>query len=50
MRTNLYATGRNYYDAITLLEELGCVCIEDKDGVQCLHDKKRMVFNISKKE
>ena len=48
MRTNLLASGRDYYDAITLLEELGCVCTEDKNGVQCLHDKKRMVFNITK--
>ena len=51
MRTNLYATGRNYYDAITLLEELGFVCENgNDDSIQCLHNEKRMVFNISKQQ
>ena len=48
MRANLSATGRNYYDAITLLEELGFECKEDNDSTLCLNNDKRMAFRINK--
>lgn len=49
MRVNLFARGREYYDTLILLNELGFVCKEnDTDtSAMCLHYGERIAFRVN---
>jgi len=49
MRVNLFARGREYFDTIILLEELGFVCKENSTttSAMCLNYDTRMAFRVN---
>lgn len=52
MKSNIFARGRDYYDAVTLFEELGFVCKENPTATSamCLNYDERMAFRVNQLE